>query len=119
MKKEYLIEPFNGKAIGVKKDQKVTVIDVKGKQVADFLQSVTESLKSFCRQRLHLIVMNLCELMLEAIYIAIFIAPCLKLLLMMWENMTYCFHAVVKRCMTSFIKMVRGIQTASTISTQD
>ena len=36
MKKEYLIEPFNGKAIGVKKDQKVTVIDVKGKQVADF-----------------------------------------------------------------------------------
>ena len=52
MKREYMIEACTGKSIDVKAGETITVIDVEGGQVADFLPNVKAVLMSSCRLEL-------------------------------------------------------------------
>ncbi len=58
MKFEHIINACSGKCIDVLAGQNISVIDIDGGQVVDFLQKIQKILMNFCLRELRLTVMN-------------------------------------------------------------
>ena len=73
---DYYIPACSGKRIDVKQGQTITVIDVEGGQVVDFLQRLQTIPQNFCLQALPSTAMSLCDFTSAIRFTAICIVRC-------------------------------------------
>ena len=99
MKFEHIINTCSGKCIDVLAGQNISVIDIDGGQVVDFLQKIQKILMNFCLRELRLTVMNPVRLKKgDFIYSNLYRPMFPRFYMMKLENMIYCIHAADRKC---------------------